>query len=80
MECVRAGMLDRVDDQGSDHDIRAKIADAQGFLEALEDGNVHIGTPFAARTDAKIQNLRRQIAMYQSIIEERHASGPPGKR
>ena len=44
MECVRAGMLDRVDDQGSDHDIRAKIADAQGFLEALEDGNVHIGT------------------------------------
>jgi hypothetical protein len=62
-----------VDDPGSDHDIRAKMADAQGFLEALECGNAHIGTPFEARTEAKIQDLRRQIAVYQSIIDERPA-------
>jgi hypothetical protein len=63
-----------VDDLGSDHDIRAKMADAQGFLEALAGGNVHIGTPFEGRTEAKIHDLRRQIAVYQSIIDERHAN------
>jgi hypothetical protein len=67
-------MVAIVDDPGSDHDIRAKMADAQGFLEALEGGNVHIGTPFEGRTKAKIQELRRQIAMYQSVIDERHAN------
>jgi len=62
-----------VDDPDSDHDIRAKMADAQGFLEALEGGNAHIGTPSEGRTEAKIQELRRQIAMYQSVIDERQA-------
>ena len=51
------------------------MADAQGFLEALEAGNVHIGTPFEGRTEAKIQELRRQIAMYQSLIAEHQADG-----
>jgi hypothetical protein len=60
-----------VDDLGSDHDIRAKMADAQGFLEALEGGNAHIGTPFEGRTEAKIQELQRQIAVYQSVIDKR---------
>ncbi len=63
-----------MDDPGSDHDIRTKMADAQGFLEALEGGNSHIGTPFEGRTEAKIQELRRQIAMYQSVIAERQAN------
>jgi hypothetical protein len=67
-------MVAIVDDPGSEHFIRAKMADAQGFLEALEGGNVHIGTPFGARTEAKIQELRRQIAMYQSLLDERHAN------
>jgi hypothetical protein len=63
-------------DPGSDEDLRIKIADAQGFLEALEGGNIHIGTPFEGRTEAKIYDLRRQIAMYQSIIDQRHADRP----
>jgi hypothetical protein len=62
-----------VDDPGSDQDIRAKMADAQGFLEALEGGNAHIGTPFEGRTEAKILALRHQIAMYQAIIDQRRA-------
>jgi hypothetical protein len=65
-----------MNDPGSDEDLRIKIADAQGFLEALEGGNIHIGTPFEGRTEAKINDLRRQIAMYQSIIDQRHADRP----
>jgi hypothetical protein len=65
-----------MNDPGSDEDLRIKIADAQGFLEALEGGNIHIGTPFEGRTEAKIYDLRRQIAMYQSIIDQRHADRP----
>jgi hypothetical protein len=65
-----------MNDPGSDEDLRTKIADAQGFLEALEGGNIHIGTPFEGRTEAKIYDLRRQIAMYQSIIDQRHADRP----
>jgi hypothetical protein len=61
-----------VDDPGSDQDIKAKMADAQGFLEALQGGNAHIGTPFAERTEAKINDLRHQIAMYQAILAKRH--------
>ena len=49
-----------MDDPGSDQDIRAKMADAQGFLEALEGGNAHIGTPFEGRTEAKILALRHR--------------------
>ena len=67
-------MVAIVDDPGSEHDIRAKMADAQGFLEALEGGNVRIGNSFQGRTEAKIQELRRQIAMYRSVIDERHAN------
>ncbi|MGA9949669.1 MAG: hypothetical protein WBQ24_15575 [Xanthobacteraceae bacterium] len=73
--CLAQRMVAIMDDPGSDHDIRTKMADAQGFLEALEAGNVHIGTPFEGRTEAKIQELRRQIAMYQSLIAEHQADG-----
>ena len=52
--CLAQRMVAIMDDPGSDHDIRTKMADAQGFLEALEAGNVHIGTPFEGRTEAKI--------------------------
>jgi hypothetical protein len=67
-------MVAMVDDPGSDDEMRAKMADAQGFLEALEGGNAHVGTPFEGRTEAKILELRRQIAMYQSVIDERQAN------
>jgi hypothetical protein len=62
-----------VDDPDSDEDLKAKIADAQGFIEALEGGNIHVGTPFEGRTEAKIFDPRRQIATYRSIIDQRHA-------
>jgi hypothetical protein len=65
-----------MNDPGSDEDLRTRIADAQGFLEALEGGNIHIGTPFEGRTEAKVYDLRRQIAMYQSIIDQRHVDRP----
>jgi len=57
-----------------DEDINAKLAEAQEFLKALEGGNLHIGTPHEGRTEAKIYDLKRQIAMYQSILDKRHAA------
>ena len=62
-----------VDIPGSDQEIRAKMAEAQEFLKALESGNLHIGQPLEGRTEAKIADLRRQIAMYQSILDKRRA-------
>jgi hypothetical protein len=53
-----------------DDDIRAKLADAQAMLEALESGNLHIGRPFEGRTEAKMYDLRRKIAEYQSILDK----------
>lgn len=59
-------------DPDSDESIKAKIAEAQSFLEALESGNLHVGVPVEGRTEAKIHDLKRQIAMYQSILDKRH--------
>jgi len=59
---------------GSDDNIKAKITEAQEFLEALETGNLHIGAPFEGRTEAKIHDLRRQTAMFQLILDKRGAS------
>jgi hypothetical protein len=61
-------------DSGNE-DIEAKLAEAREFLEALEGGKLHIGAPFEDRTEAKMYDLRRQIAMYQSILDKRHAGG-----
>lgn len=55
-----------------DDDLEAKIAEAQEFLEALESGDLHIGALFEGRTDAKIRDVRRQIAAYQSVLDNRH--------
>ncbi len=65
-----------VDDPGSDEDIRAKLAEANGFLKALESGNLHIGAPFENRTEAKIYDLKRQIAMWHSILDKRDTHRP----
>jgi hypothetical protein len=62
-----------VDDPGGDEDIKAKMAEANEFLKALESGNLHIGAPFEGRTDAKIYDLKRQVAMWQSILDKRDA-------
>jgi hypothetical protein len=60
-----------VDDPGSDEDIKAKMAEANEFLKALESGNLHIGAPFEGRTEARIFDLKRKIAMWQSILDKR---------
>lgn len=57
----------------SDEDIKAKIAENQVFLDELESGRVHIGHPAEGRTEAKIAQLRRDNAMYQSILDKRHS-------
>lgn len=54
-------------------DIEAKLAEAQEWLRSLEAGNLHIGGPFEGRTEAKIFDLKRQIAEYESILEKRNA-------
>jgi len=40
------------------------------MLHALQSGHLHIGGPFDGRTEAKIADLRRQIAQYQSILDK----------
>jgi hypothetical protein len=55
-------------------DTKEKLAEAQDFLKALEGGNLHIGAPFEERTEAKAQDLRRQITMYRAIIEKNDAA------
>ena len=47
-----------------------KLAEARQMLEALESGNLHVGSPFEGRTEAKIADLRRKIAECQ-IIKDR---------
>jgi hypothetical protein len=51
-------------------EIKAKLAEAQEWLAALEKGDMHIGAPFEGRTEAKIHELRRQIDMYESMLEQ----------
>jgi len=57
-------------------EIQAKLEEAQDFLRALESGNLHIGAPHEGRTEAKMHDLKRQIAMYESILEKRDAHRP----
>jgi hypothetical protein len=62
-------------------DTYARLAEAQKFLTALESGALHIGLPQEGRTEAKIFDLKRQIAMYGAIIEKRNARRfPEAKR
>lgn len=49
-------------------DIKAKLAEAETFLEGLRSGDLHIGLPFEGRTEAKVADLRRQVATYRSIL------------
>jgi hypothetical protein len=60
-----------VDNHDSDDEIRAKIADANEFLRVLQSANLHTGVPLENRTEAKIYDLKRQIATWQSILDKR---------
>ncbi len=55
-------------------DIETKLAEAKEFRDGLRSGNLHIGAPFEGRTEAKIADLERQIAMYQAILDRRYTS------
>ena len=58
------------------NEIRAKIADANEFLRALESANLYIGVPLENCTEAKIFDLKRQISMWQSILDRRDVDRP----
>lgn len=58
----------------SDDALKAKISETEELLAALESGHVHIGNPFEGRTEAKIYDLKRQIKMYQFILDKRRAA------
>ena len=51
-------------------EIKAKVAQLQEMLEALQNGRLYIGAPFEGRTEVKIADLSRQIAQYQSILDK----------
>ena len=53
--------------------IRETVALLQEMLRDLEGGHLHLGQPFDERTEAKITDLRRQIAQYQSILDKQRA-------
>ena len=50
--------------------IRETVARLQQMLHDLEGDHPHLGQPFDGRTEAKITDLRRQIAQYQSILDK----------
>jgi transcription elongation GreA/GreB family factor len=53
-----------------DEEIRAQLTEAREILKALEVSNLDLGGERQGRTEARVQELRRQIAMYQSILEK----------
>lgn len=55
----------------SEDEIEVRMTEAQEMLRGLESGNLHIGGPFEGRTEAKMHDLRRQIAEYQAILDRR---------
>jgi uncharacterized coiled-coil protein SlyX len=57
-------------------EIEAKLAEALDHLETLESGDVHLGGLFSGRTEAKILDLKRQIAEHQSVLDELNAQRP----
>jgi hypothetical protein len=62
----------------SDEDIKARLAEDEDFLTALQNGNLNIGDPSEGRTEAKIADLQRQIAIWRSLLVKRRAdrAGP----
>jgi hypothetical protein len=60
-------------DDDSDEALKAKIAENEKFIEALDSGEVHIGLPYEGRSEDKVLDLKRQNAMWQSILDKRDA-------
>jgi hypothetical protein len=57
----------------SDEDIKARLAEDEDFLTALQNGNLDIGHPSEGRTEAKMAELQRQIAFWQFLLVKRRA-------
>jgi hypothetical protein len=52
-------------------EIETEMASAQAMLDAIEGGQRHIGHPSESRTEAKMHDLRRKIAVYQAVLDKR---------
>jgi hypothetical protein len=52
----------------------AKRIELQDELAGFETGRLYIGNPWEGRTDAKMRDLRREIAEYDLLIEKNDAS------
>ena len=57
---------------GGDEDVEARLNGARELPATSKTGNIDL--PFEERTEAKTADLRRQIALYQSILDRRHFS------
>ena len=57
----------------SDEDIKARLAEDEDFLTALQGGNLHVGHPPEGRREAKVADLQRQIAIWQSLLAKRRS-------
>ena len=57
----------------SDEALKMSIAYAKKQLGALESGDLTPGLPFEGRTEARIYDLKRKIAMWRSIMDQRDA-------
>ncbi|MGO9681453.1 MAG: hypothetical protein ACLP0B_10610 [Steroidobacteraceae bacterium] len=60
--------------------LKEEIVTLKAMLEPLESGKIHIGErrpnePWLDATQARIHDLRKTIAMYESIVESRDANG-----
>jgi hypothetical protein len=57
----------------ADEALEKKIAENDGFIAVLESGSLHLGQPFEGRNEAKVFDLKRQNAMYRSMLDRRNS-------
>ncbi len=54
-------------------DLRAKRLALMDELAAFETGQLHIGNPWENRTEARMHDIRRKIAVYDQLLEKHDA-------
>ncbi len=64
---------DRIAPMDVKDEIDATLVKLREMLKALESGDLHIDAPFKGRTEAKVADLRRQIAQYQALLDKQYA-------
>jgi len=60
--------------------LRAKRIELQDELAGYETGRLYIGNRWEGRTDAKMHDLRREIAEHDLLIERNEPRGPKGEK